>query len=105
MSGSDPRDPGVGSTTVACVPVEPYYDPEVRAEIEAGPRFGVLNARTLAEVRDNRMLLNESVTLSDEVTRTDLAVPGPEGAPGGKGPDRTGWRYSRSGLANRLPAE
>jgi acetyl esterase/lipase len=57
---------------------EPYYDPAVRAAIEAGPRLGTVDARTLPKVRADRMLLNEQVPLSDQVTRTDLKVPGPE---------------------------
>jgi acetyl esterase/lipase len=60
---------------------EPYYDPEVRAVLEAGPTLGTVNDRTLDKVRANRLLLNEQVPLSDEVIRTDHIVPGPEGAP------------------------
>ncbi|MPY92196.1 MAG: alpha/beta hydrolase fold domain-containing protein [Acidimicrobiia bacterium] len=60
---------------------QPYYDPEVRAAIEAGPRLGTVDARTLPKVRADRLLLNEQVQLSDAVTRTDLHVPGPPGAP------------------------
>ena len=63
------------------MPPQPYYDPEVRAAIEAGPRLGTVDARTLEKVRADRLLLNEQVPLSDAVTRTDLHVPGPEGAP------------------------
>ncbi len=59
----------------------PYYDPEVRSAIEAGPRLGTVDARTLAKVRADRSLLNEQVSLSDAVTRTDVMVPGPSGAP------------------------
>ena len=61
--------------------VEPYYDPEIRAAIEAGPRLGTINARTLDKVRADRLLLNDQVPLSDQVTRTDHVVPGPDGAP------------------------
>lgn len=60
---------------------EPFYDPEIRAILEAGPRLGTVNARTLDSVRANRLLLNEQVELSDEVERTDHTVPGPDGAP------------------------
>ncbi len=60
---------------------EPYYDPEIRAILEAGPTLGTVDADTLAQVRANRLLLNEQVPLSDEVTRSDLTVAGPEGAP------------------------
>jgi acetyl esterase/lipase len=58
---------------------EPYYDPMIRAAIEAGPRLGTVDARTLPKVRADRMLLNEQVPLSDEVTRTNITVPGPPG--------------------------
>ncbi|MCP3990202.1 MAG: alpha/beta hydrolase, partial [Actinomycetia bacterium] len=59
----------------------PFFDPEVRATLEAGPSLGTVNAATLDTVRANRLLLNEQVPLSDEVTRTDHVVPGPDGAP------------------------
>jgi acetyl esterase/lipase len=59
---------------------EPYYDPMIRAAIEAGPRLGTVDARTLPKVRADRMLLNEQVPLSDEVTRTNITVSGPAGA-------------------------
>jgi acetyl esterase/lipase len=59
----------------------PYYDPEVRAALEAGPRLGTVDARTLPKVRADRLLLNEQVPLSDAVERTDHVVPGPAGAP------------------------
>ena len=62
------------------MPEAPYYDPDVRAAIEAGPALGTVNARTLAAVRKNRMLANEAVALSDAVTRSDVVVPGPAGA-------------------------
>jgi acetyl esterase/lipase len=58
---------------------EPYYDPMIRAAIEAGPRLGTVDARTLPKVRADRMLLTEQVPLSDEVTRTNITVPGPPG--------------------------
>lgn len=60
---------------------EPYYDPEVRAAIEAGPRLGTVTATNLAKLRADRLLMNDQVVLSDEVSRTDHVVPGPEGAP------------------------
>lgn len=59
----------------------PYFDPEVRAALEAGAVIGTVNARTLAAVRADRLLRNDEVPLSEEVTRTDHLVPGPEGAP------------------------
>jgi acetyl esterase/lipase len=60
---------------------EPFYDPEVRAEIEAGPRLGTIDATSLAKVRDNRMLLNDQVVLSDLVSRSDIYIPSAEGGP------------------------
>jgi acetyl esterase/lipase len=60
---------------------EPFYDPTVRQAIEAGPRLGTVDSRTLAKIRADRLLMNDQVPLSDAVTRTDLTVPGPEGAP------------------------
>ncbi|MDH3678427.1 MAG: alpha/beta hydrolase [Acidimicrobiia bacterium] len=60
---------------------EPFFDPEVRAALEAGPSLGVVNADSLEKVRANRLLLNEQVPLSDDVTRVDHVVPGPDGAP------------------------
>ena len=57
----------------------PYYDPEVRAVIEAGPRLGTVKASTLERVRADRLRANALMTLSDAVTRTDIMVPGPEG--------------------------
>jgi len=60
---------------------EPYYDPEIRSMIEAGPRLGTVDASTLEAIRANRLLMNDAVELSDAVTRTDVTVPGPPGAP------------------------
>jgi acetyl esterase/lipase len=60
---------------------EPFYDPEVRAAIEAGARLGTVDATTLPKLRANRLLESEQVTLSDRVSRTDVTVPGPPGAP------------------------
>lgn len=77
---------------------EPYYDPEVRAAIEAGPRLGTVNGKTLAKVRADRQLLNEQVPLSDAVTRTDITVPGPDGAP-----DVRLRVHRRRGLEGDLP--
>jgi acetyl esterase/lipase len=57
----------------------PYYDPEVRAEIEAGGRLGTVNSRTLEAARRDRLLNNDDVPLSDAVTRTDVFVPGETG--------------------------
>lgn len=59
---------------------EPYYDPDIRAEIESMPSLGTVNADTLDKARNNRALLNEGIPLSDEVTRTDVMVPGPDGS-------------------------
>ncbi len=61
--------------------VEPFYDPDVQAALEAGPRFGVVNAATLEKMRADRTLSNEQVPLSDAVSRTDITVPGPSDAP------------------------
>lgn len=58
---------------------EPYYDPEVRAALDAAPRLGTVTAANIGKIRSNRLLLNEHIPLSDEVTRTDVMVPGPEG--------------------------
>ncbi|MFT7597870.1 MAG: acetyl esterase/lipase [Acidimicrobiales bacterium] len=58
-----------------------YYDPEVKAALEAGPTLGTVNSKTLPKIRANRLLMNEQVPLSDAVTRTDTVVPGPEGGP------------------------
>ncbi len=78
---------------------EPYYDPEIRAVIEAGPRLGTVDARTLPKVRADRLLLNESVPLSEQVTRTDITVPGPLGAP-----DLRLRIHRRNGLEGDVPA-
>ena len=60
---------------------ELFYDPEVRAAIEASPSLGTVDGATLTKIRANRLLLNEQVPLSDAVTRKDTVVPGPDGAP------------------------
>ncbi|MGZ0217627.1 MAG: alpha/beta hydrolase [Acidimicrobiales bacterium] len=60
---------------------EPFYDPEIRSIMEAGPSLGTVTAELLPAIRASRMLLEGEVTLSDEVTRTDVTVPGPSGAP------------------------
>ncbi|MGF1598716.1 MAG: alpha/beta hydrolase [Acidimicrobiales bacterium] len=60
---------------------EPFYDPEVRAILEAGPAFGTVDAGTLARVRAVRLEQNAQVELSDEVVRTDHVVAGPDGEP------------------------
>ncbi|MCC6436184.1 MAG: alpha/beta hydrolase [Acidimicrobiales bacterium] len=60
---------------------EPFYDPEIKAALERGPRMGTVSARTLDKIRADRLLQNEAVPLSDAVTRTDITVPGPAGAP------------------------
>ena len=58
---------------------DPYYDPAVREAIEASPSLGTVTADNLAKIRSNRLLLNDSVPLSDQVTRTDVVVAGPTG--------------------------
>ncbi|MEZ5232740.1 MAG: alpha/beta hydrolase fold domain-containing protein [Acidimicrobiales bacterium] len=60
---------------------EPFYDPEIRAALERGPRMGTVSARVLDKIRADRLLENAQVPLSDNVTRTDIMVPGPDGAP------------------------
>ena len=76
----------------------PYYDPEVRAAIEAGPKMGVVDARTLPKIRADRLLGNAQLPLSDNVTRTDVTVPGPDGAP-----DIRLRVHRRKGLDGDLP--
>ena len=60
---------------------EPFYDPEVKAIIDAAPSFGTVDTETLPKIRANRHQQSLELALSDEVTRTDIMVPGPEGAP------------------------
>lgn len=60
----------------------PYYDPEVKAAVEAGPRLGTVKASTLERVRADRLRANALMQLSDQVTRTDIMVPGPADGPG-----------------------
>lgn len=62
-------------------PITPYFDPEVRAILDAGPARGAVRAETLEAARGNRLLLTDQVVLSDEVTRTDRIVPGPDDNP------------------------
>lgn len=59
---------------------ELFYDPEVKAALEAAPALGVVNGDTLDRIRANRLLQNAQVPLSDEVTRSDVMVPGPDGS-------------------------
>ena len=59
----------------------PYYDPQIREAIEAGALGAPVSARSLNKVRASRLSLTDQVPLSDEVTRTDRLVPGPDGAP------------------------
>jgi acetyl esterase/lipase len=73
--------PGPAAFYGWAVDPEPFYDPEIRAAIEAGPRLGTVSADTLDKVRADRLLLDEQVQLSDAVVRTDHLVPGPDGAP------------------------
>ena len=58
---------------------QPYYDPEIRAAIEAQPRLGTDNADTLETTRSSRLLRNADAPLSDEVERVDHFVAGPPG--------------------------
>ncbi|MDH4148466.1 MAG: alpha/beta hydrolase, partial [Acidimicrobiia bacterium] len=61
--------------------VEPYYDPDVRAAIEAGPTLGTIAPHNLDKVRAQRIAQNAAVPLSDEVERWDVTVAGPEDNP------------------------
>jgi acetyl esterase/lipase len=49
--------------------------------MDAAPRLGTVNAATLSKIRSSRLLENDQVPLSDEVTRTDVTVPGVDGGP------------------------
>jgi acetyl esterase/lipase len=59
----------------------PYYDPQVRAAFDAAPAMGTIRASVLNKVRADRNLANQGVPLSDAVERTNVMVPGPDGAP------------------------
>ena len=59
---------------------DPFYDPAVRAALEAGPPLGTVDAQSLARVREERLLLAKQAPLSEAVTRTDLTIPGPDGS-------------------------
>ncbi len=61
---------------------EPYYDQEIKAAIEAGPKLGTVKATTLERVRADRLRANALMQLSDQVIRTDMMVPGPADGPG-----------------------
>ena len=76
---------------------EPFYDPDVRASLEKGPRLGTVDARTLPKIRAQR-LLEAEVPVSDAVERTNITVPGPEG-----GPDIRLRVHRRKGLEGDLP--
>ena len=58
---------------------QPYYDPEIRAAIEAQPSLGTVNADNLEKTRSSRLLRNADAPLSDEVERVDHFVTGPHG--------------------------
>jgi acetyl esterase/lipase len=62
--------------------VQPFYDPEVRAELEAANLLGTVDASTLSQVRADRESLTPPAPLSDSVSRADIFVPG-----SGAGPD------------------
>lgn len=57
-----------------------FYDPEIRAILDASPTLGPVSADNLGKIRENRELLSQQVQLSDEVKRRDIMVPGPDGA-------------------------
>jgi len=54
----------------------PFYDPEVRAALEAAGTLGTVGAHNLKAVRQARREWYSRVAVSDRVTRTDLSVPG-----------------------------
>ena len=60
---------------------QPFYDAQVRVALEAAPTLGTVHDGTLAKIRAGRLMSNEAVALSDAVTRNDITVPGPDGAP------------------------
>jgi acetyl esterase/lipase len=62
-------------------PVSPYFDPQVKAILDAQPDRGVIGAATLEAARSARLLLAQQVVLSNDVTRSDRTVPGPEDNP------------------------
>lgn len=64
----------------ATKPAAPYYDPELKAAMEAMPPFGTVSGDNLAKLRSLRIAQNAQVPLSEEVERTDITVPGPAGA-------------------------
>ncbi len=59
----------------------PYYDPEVKAALDAAPSLGTVSTSTLAKIRANRLAMNAQIVLSDGVERTDVIVPGPADNP------------------------
>lgn len=66
--------------TTPVQPAELYYDPEVRAVLEAAGTLGPVTPDTLDQVRANRILLTQQVPLSGRVEIADHTVPGPDGA-------------------------
>jgi acetyl esterase/lipase len=59
-----------------------YIDPQIGAILAAYPiDFGELTAEALPRLRSQPLVSMQGIELSDAVTRTDRAVPGPEGAP------------------------
>lgn len=68
-------------TYVVGMSASPYYDPEVQAELEAGPRLGTVNAANLARLRSEGVAANARIALSDGVLRSDQVIEGPDGSP------------------------
>lgn len=64
---------------MSAVSENPFYDPEIKAALDAAPSLGPVTAETLHEIRANRLLLTQEVPLSDEVARRNVMVPGPDG--------------------------
>lgn len=58
---------------------EPYFDPEIRTIMESGPPFGTVHAGNLDKMRSMRLDEAAAAPLSDEIERTDIMVPGPDG--------------------------
>lgn len=85
-------------TSLATGTATPYFDPEIRAAMEAVPPFGTVSADNLAKLRSVRLAQNAQLPLSDEVERTDITVPG---APGG--PEIRLRVHRRKGLSGPQP--
>lgn len=58
---------------------DPYYDPEIRAILDAGPPFGTVHAGNLETLRTARVEESTAVQLSDAISRTDVTIDGHHG--------------------------